>query len=185
MHKEELIMAPRLAYVEPSTATGRAKEIFEGPLKGKSFNIFKSMANSPAMLDLYLGIGGAMAKASLSHKEQEVVQLAIAEAQNCDYCASAHTAIGKGAGLTEAQTMEARRGSMPSDPKLHALATFALAIHNKKGFVSDADVKAFKAAGYTDAHMAEVVGSYTQMIFTSTFNHMNETPVDFPPAPKL
>jgi alkylhydroperoxidase family enzyme len=76
-------------------------------------------------------------------------------------------------------------GSMPSDPKLHALATFALAIHNKKGFVSDADVKAFKAAGYTDAHMAEVVGSYTQMIFTSTFNHMNETPVDFPPAPKL
>jgi AhpD family alkylhydroperoxidase len=178
-------MAPRLAFVDPSTATGRAKEIFDGPLKGKHFNIFKSMAHSPAMLDMYLGIGGAMAKASLSHKEQEVVQLAIAEAQNCDYCASAHTAIGKGAGLTEAQTVEARRGSMPSDAKLHALATFALALHNKKGFVSDGDVAAFRAAGYGDSQLAEVVGSYTQMIFTSTFNHLNETPVDFPPAPKL
>jgi AhpD family alkylhydroperoxidase len=178
-------MAPRIPFVDPATVTGRSKEILEGPLKGKHFNIFKSMAQSPAVLEMYLGIAGALSKASLSQKEQEVVQLAIAQAQNCDYCASAHTAIGKGAGLSEAQTIEARRGSMPSDAKLHALATFALAIHTKKGFVSDGDVKAFKASGYSDAHVAEVVASYTQMIFTSTFNHVNETPVDFPLAPKI
>lgn len=176
---------PRIPFVDPAKSAGRAKEVFEGPLKGKHFNIFKSMAQSPAMLDMYLGIAGAMSKASLTHKEQEVIQLAIAEAQNCDYCAAAHTAIGKGAGLTEAQTIEARRGSMPSDAKLNALAKFALAIHEKKGFVNDADVATFKGAGYNDAQVAEVVGSYIQMMFTSTFNHVNDTPVDFPPAPKI
>lgn len=175
---------PRLTVVDPAHATGRAKEVFDGPLKGKHFNIFKSMATSPALLDMYLGIGGAMGKASLSMKEQEVIQLAIAQAQSCDYCAAAHTAIGKMHGLTEAQTLEARRGKM-TDPKLNALARFALSLHEKKGFVSDADVAAFKAAGYGEQQMGEVVGSYIQMMFTSTFNHMNDTPVDFPPPPKM
>jgi AhpD family alkylhydroperoxidase len=181
---QEEINMPRIAPIDPAHASGRAKEIFEGPLKGKHFNIFKSMASSPAVLDMYLGIAGAMSKASLSMKEQEVVQLAIAEAQNCDYCAAAHTAIGKMHGLTDAQTLEARRGHL-QDAKLNALAKFVLAIHEKKGFVSDADVSAFRAAGYGDAQIAEVVGSYIQMMFTSTFNHVNETPVDFPPAPKI
>lgn len=175
---------PRIASIDPAKATGRAKEVFDGPLKGKHFNIFKSMAASPAVLDVYLGIAGAMSKASLTQKEQEVIQLAIAEAANCEYCASAHTAIGKMAGLTEQQTLEARRGHL-SDPKLNALAKFALAVHEKRGYVSDSDVAAFRAAGYGDQQIAEVVASYTQMIFTSTFNHVNDTPVDFPAAPKL
>ncbi len=175
---------PRIAPVDPAHASGRAKEVFDGPLKGKHLNIFKSMAGSPALLDMYLGIGGAMSKSSLSTKEQEVVQLAVAEAQNCEYCIAAHTVIGQRAGLTEAQTIEARRGRM-SEPKLDALARFALAIHGKKGFVSDADVAQFKGVGYTDAQMGDVVGSYIQMMFTSTFNHVNDTAVDFPPAPKI
>lgn len=175
---------PRIAPIDPAHASGRAKEIFEGPLKGKHFNLFKSMAASPAVLDMYLGIAGAMGKASLSMKEQEVIQLAIAEAQNCGYCAAAHTAIGKMHGLTDAQTLEARRGHL-ADPKLNALAKFALTIHEKKGFVSDAEVTAFRAAGYADPQIAEVIGSYIQMMFTSTFNHVNETPVDFPAAPKI
>jgi AhpD family alkylhydroperoxidase len=175
---------PRLPAVDPAHATGRAKEVFEGPLKGKTFNIFRSMASAPVLLDMYLGIAGAMGKASLSHKEQEVIQLAVAEANNCEYCASAHTVIGKGAGLTDAQTIEARRGTM-MDAKLNALAKFALAIHEKKGFVTDADIASFKKAGYTDQHMGEVVGSYIQMMFTSTFNHMNNTPVDFPLVQKI
>ncbi len=175
---------PRIPAVDPAHATGRAKELLDGPLKGKHFNIFKSMAGSPALLEMYLGIGGAMGKSSLTMKEQEVIQLAIAQAQSCDYCTAAHTAIGKMHGLSEAQTIEARRGRL-TDPRLNALARFALAIHEKKGFVSDADVEALKAAGFAEQQMGEVLGSYIQMMFTSTFNHMNNTPSDFPPPPKL
>lgn len=175
---------PRFPLVDPAHATGRVKEIFDGPLKGKHINIFKSMAASPAVLETYLGIAGAMSKASLSHKEQEVIQLAIANAVHCDYCSAAHTVVGKASGLTEQQTVEARRGHL-SDPKLNALAKFALAIHEKRGYVNDTDVAAFRAAGYNDQQMAEVVASYTQMIFTSTFNHLNETPVDFPTPAKV
>lgn len=174
----------RIAPVDPASATGRAKEIFDGPLAGKHFNIFKSMAASPAALDTYLGMAGALSKASLSAKEREVIQLVIGQANNCAYCTAAHTAIGKSVGLTDAQTIEARRGTL-ADPKLNAIAKFALAIHEKKGFVSDSDLANFKGAGYSEAHAVEAVACYALALYTNYFNHMNNTPVDFPPPPAI
>ncbi|MFI4898857.1 MAG: carboxymuconolactone decarboxylase family protein [Phycisphaerales bacterium JB059] len=176
---------PRLTPIDPETATGRAREIFDGPLKGKHFNIFKGLANSPAALDMYLAMNAALSKASLSAKEQEVIQLAIGRANDCDYCQAAHTAIGQGAGLTEAQTLGARRGEIEDDAKLSALAKFALTLHEKKGFVSDADLSAFREAGYDDAAITEVVASYALATFTNMFNHVNDSELDFPPAPPL
>ncbi|MEO0715481.1 MAG: carboxymuconolactone decarboxylase family protein [Planctomycetota bacterium] len=171
---------PRLPAVDPATATGRTKEIFEGPLKGKHFNIFKAMANSPAALDAYLGLAGALGNANLSAKEQEVIHLAIGNANNCDYCQAAHTAIGKMVGLTDEQTVAARRGTIDDDAKLNALAAFALAIHEKRGFIDDEDLAAFKSAGYTDAHVPEVLATYALATYTNFFNHVAETEIDFP-----
>lgn len=174
----------RLTPVDPSTATGVVKEIFEGPLKGKHFNIFKSMAQSPAALNFYLAASGALGKSGLNAKEQEVIQLVTAQANACDYCLSAHTAIGKMVGLSDAQTLEARRGHV-NDAKLGALAKFAAALHEKRGHVTDADVQAFKAGGYTDANIAEVIAVYATAVFTNYFNHVNQTPVDFPAIAKI
>lgn len=174
----------RIPPVDPASATGRVKEIFEGPLKGKHFNIFKSMAASPSALDAYLALSGAVAKSGLSPKENELIQLYVGEANRCDYCTAAHTAIGQMVGLTKDQTLEARRGKM-SDPKLNALARFVGAIHEKRGFVSDADVGAFKQAGYSDGQMADVLVAYALASYTNYFNHVNQTPTDFPAAPSL
>ncbi|MAY75668.1 MAG: peroxidase [Phycisphaerae bacterium] len=172
----------RLKAVDPANASGEAQKLFEGPLKGKHFNIFKLLANSPAALNAYVAFSGALGKASLSAKEQEVIQLAIGQENACDYCLAAHTAVGKGAGLNEDQILGARRGRVESDPKLDAIARFAKAIHEKRGHVSDADVEAFRGAGYDDGAIAEVVASYALATFTNYFNHIAETEVDFPAA---
>ena len=174
----------RLTPVEPSAATGPAKDIFDGPLKGKHFNIFKAMASGPAALQGYLGLSGAVAHGSLSGAERELIQLAVGQANTCGYCVSAHTAIAKGLHFAEDRIIEARRGRS-SDPKTHALLTFALAIHEKKGHVSDDDVAKFRAAGYNDGHISEVVANYALAIFTNYFNHVNDTPIDFPAAPAI
>jgi alkylhydroperoxidase family enzyme len=68
---------------------------------------------------------------------------------------------------------------------MNALAKFSLAIHEKRGFVSDADVAAFKTAGYGEAHIAEVVANYALAVYTNYFNHVNLTAVDFPAASKI
>lgn len=175
----------RLKTIDPKKAEGRAKEIFEGPLKGKHLNIFKGMANSPAALDAYLAFSGALAKGELSEKEREVVQLAIGQENGCGYCLAAHTMIGKNAGLTDDQAIGARRGKIDGDKKLNALARFSKTLHEKKGNVSENDLKAFKDAGYTDGAIAEVVANYALATYTNFFNHVNETPVDLPEAPSI
>ncbi|MBU6413796.1 MAG: carboxymuconolactone decarboxylase family protein [Planctomycetes bacterium] len=173
-----------LTTIDPASATGAAKEIFDGPLKGKHFNIFKAMANSPAALQAYLGFSGALSKGVFTAKEVEVIHLALGEARSCDYCVAAHTAIGKGAGLTEGQTIEARRGAL-ADKKLDALAKFVLILDEKKGHASAKDVADFRNAGFTDAHVVEAVAQLALATYTNYFNHVNQTAVDFPAAPKI
>ena len=174
----------RLQTIDPATAQGEAKALFEGPLKGKHLNIFKGMANSPAVLNAYLGMAGALSKASLSAADQELVQLAIGQANGCEYCLAAHTVIGKGAGLSEAETVGARKGQV-DDARKQAIVRFAGALHEKRGFVSDEDLSAFRSAGFDDGAVAEVIAVYALATLTNYFNHVNETEVDFPAAPGL
>jgi len=175
---------PRFAALDVNSAPQASKTILEGPLKGKHFNLFKGLANSPAALESYVAFSGALAKGGLSGAERELIALAVAEANNCGYCAAAHTAIGKGAGLSEAQTIEARRGGA-SEAKHAALIKFTLALHEKRGFVSESDLAAFKQVGYTDGHATEVIGNYALNVFTNYFNHANETVLDFPAISKI
>ncbi len=175
---------PRLNVVDPATETGRVKEIFDGPLKGKHLNIFKGFANSPAVLDAYLAMSGALNNSSLSGKDREAVALAVGQANDCNYCLAAHTALGKMAGMSEAETIAARRGDS-DDPRIAALTKFAQAIHEKRGWVSDDNLATFRAAGFSDGEVAEVVAVYALNLFSNYFNHLNETEIDFPAAPAL
>ncbi|MFG0325702.1 MAG: carboxymuconolactone decarboxylase family protein [Phycisphaerales bacterium JB037] len=175
---------PRLNVVDPATAEGRAKELFEGPLKGMHANIFKGIANSGAALDFYVQASGALKNGLLTGAEREVIQLTIAQANDCDYCLAAHTAIGKMEGLSEDQTVAARKGTL-DDAKLAALSKFAGTLHEKRGWASDDDLAAFKSAGYTDGHVPEVIAGIALAYFTNYFNHTHDTEVDFPAAPKI
>jgi len=176
---------PRLNVVDPATATGAAREIFEGPLAGKHFNIFKGLANSPAALKATLELKGALADGVLTGAEREIIALTIGELNGCDYCTAAHTALGKMAGLKEDQTVAARKGESLGDPKLDALATFVRTLHEKRGYVANEDLDAVKTAGYSDAAIVEIIVGYAENILTNFFNHVNETEVDFPAVPAL
>lgn len=176
---------PRLSVIDPEQASGDVREVFDGPLKGKHLNIFKGMANSPAALHAYLGLAGALAKASLSAKEQEAIQLLVSQQNGCSYCLAAHTAIGMKAGLSQDQTVAVRQGVPTGDAKLDALVRFASNLYEKKGRVSDEDLAAVKGAGYDDGAVAEAVASYALAMYTNAFNIANDTEVDFPPPPSI
>lgn len=175
---------PRLSVVDPAQATGKVKEIFDGPLKGKHRNIFKGMANSPAALGAYVALTHALKDGELTPAERETIAIAAGQLNGCDYCVAAHTVMGKMAGLSEGETVAIRRGA-PTEPKLAALTKFVAAMNEKRGFVNDADVAAVRAAGYGDGHIAEIVAVYALNLYTNYFNHLNETDIDFPAPPAL
>jgi uncharacterized peroxidase-related enzyme len=174
----------RLNVVDPRSAVGKVKELFEGPLKTMQRNVFKGLANSPAALQAYLAMSGALKGGMLSQAEREVIALAVGEQIGCGYCVAGHTMLGKFAGLTEDQMLEARRGAL-QDHRLDALVKFVRKLNDQRGKVTDADLAALREAGYTDGHIAEAVAACALSIFTAYFNHVNDTELDFPPAPAL
>src|SRR3954467_13906800 len=171
---------PRLKKLEKGQGNPQANELMNTLDSNKKlFNIFRGMANSPAVLDSYLKFSGAMGNAKLDAKQREAIALAVGQANRCEYCLSAHTAIGKGAGLDEGSIKDARQGRS-KDRKTQGAVTLARAIVEKRGNVNAQDIKGARDAGLEDGELAEVVGTVVQTLFTNYFNHLNQTEVDFP-----
>jgi uncharacterized peroxidase-related enzyme len=177
---------PRIEALKPDTADGKTKDLFETVNKkmGMVPNILRTLGHSPAALEAYLGFSGALAGGVLSPQLREQVALAVGELNRCDYCISAHSAIGKTAGLSEAQMLDARQGKA-SDEKAAAALQLARRIVETRGFVSDGDIKAARDGGLVDAEVVEIVANVVLNVFTNYFNHVAETEIDFPRAPAI
>lgn len=177
---------PRIPTINAELASAEQKQILANVKQGLGLvpNLVSTLAQSPAAAHAYLAFSGALAKGSLSAKLREQISLVVGETNSCDYCVAAHTLLGGKAGLTQDETLAARSAES-SDPKTAAALAFAQKLVKERGIVSDADVAGLREHGFTDGDIAEIVANTALNIFTNYFNHVAETVVDFPAAPKL
>lgn len=176
----------RITAIDLQAAQGRVKELLDA-VKAKLGivpNMTRSMAVAPPVLEAYLGFIGALGRGVLPARVREQLALDVGEANHCDYCVSAHSALGRRAGLSEQDVLDSRRGAS-ADPRADVLLRFARTVLEKRGVVEDVDVAAVREAGYGDAEIAEVVAHVGLNIFTNYFNNVAGTPIDFPRAPAL
>lgn len=159
--------------------------IFDNLKKGLGFvpNLFATFAHSDTALENYLNFSNA--KTSLSAKEREVVNLAVSQVNDCIYCLSAHTAIGKMNGFTDEQILELRAGFSSVNTKLDALAKLAKNITENRGR-TDADVlENFFNAGYTKANLIDTISLVGDKTISNYVHSTTQVPVDFPEAQPL
>jgi uncharacterized peroxidase-related enzyme len=142
-------------------------------------NLFRLAANSPAALNALVAMEGALGKRALRARVREQIAIAIAQENGCDYCLSAHTAIGKMIGVSDSQLADARAGKS-DDAKVDALLTLALHILCERGRIAATELPRAKAAGVTDAEIVEVVAAVALNIFTNYLNIAADTEIDFP-----
>lgn len=171
----------RLTQISDSNASPAAADLF-GAIKAKVGvvpNLYRVMANEPAVLSAALGFNETLGKGSFDQKTREAIALAVAGANSCDYCASAHSAISKSLKVDEAE-ITARLDGRSSDPKLGAILKFAVAVIDKRGFVSDDDLSAARNAGLSEGEIVETIGVAVANILTNYINHVAQTDIDFP-----
>jgi uncharacterized peroxidase-related enzyme len=176
----------RLPLVDPSQAQGKTHDLFEAikAKLGRVPNMMRAMANSPAVLEGYLALSGALGAGSLDPKVRERIAIELAEANRCGYCLAAHTLLGKLAGLDEAERHSARLGES-ADPKADAALKFARSVLDRRGDVSEEDLRKVKEAGYGDGEVAEILALVALNVLTNYFNVAFETPIDFPAVAPL
>jgi uncharacterized peroxidase-related enzyme len=142
-------------------------------------NLFRLVGSSPAALEGYLGLNGALGKA-LDVKTRERIALAVAQVNGCDYCLSAHTYLGANMAKLDAAELAANRHGRSNDAKADAALRFAKTVAETRGQVSTGDIEAVKAAGYTDAQVVEIVLLVALNFLTNLINNVADTDIDFP-----
>ncbi len=143
-------------------------------------NLFRLVATSPAALEGYLGLSGALGKGALPAPTRERIALAVAEVNGCAYCLSAHTSLSKNIAKHDDAEIAANRAGRSNDAKADAAVRFAAKVTELRGHVSDQDLQAVRDAGYSDAQVIEIVQHVALNTWTNYINEVAKTDIDFP-----
>jgi uncharacterized peroxidase-related enzyme len=161
------------------TAPEASRERLEGVKKAWGFvpQLQGTLAESPVALEAYDSLFGLVAtKSSFSPVEQQVVYQAINVFHECEYCTMGHTWLSRSAGMDEAVLQALRNNTPIADARFEALRIFAVSVARERGFVGDAAVDAFIAAGFTREQVLEVVTIIATKTISNYTNHLTHTP---------
>jgi uncharacterized peroxidase-related enzyme len=141
--------------------------------------LFRLVGLSPAALEGYLGLNGALGKA-LDVKTRERIALTVAQVNGCDYCLSAHSYLGANMAKLDAAELAANRHGRSNDAKADAALRFAKTVAETRGQISAGDIAEVRAAGYTDPQVVEIVLLVAVNFLTNLINNVADTDIDFP-----
>ena len=142
-------------------------------------NLFRLVGSSTAALEGYLGLNSALGR-TLDAKTRERIALAVAQANGCDYCLSAHTYLGLNLAKIDDAEIALNRAGHSGDAKADAALVFARKVLDTRGRVSDADLAAVRLAGFSEPQVIEIVASVALNVLTNYVNNVAQTDIDFP-----
>ena len=172
---------PRIDPIDPNrtdaktTATLKAVEAKLGALP----NLFTTLAQAPVALDGYLQLSEALSKGRLTPRQREMIAISVAQQNACEYCLSAHAAIGRGVGLNDEDIKRARHGGAVGEMD-DAVVELALLIVQSRADISDSALQNSRTAGLDDGLIIEVIVHVALNVLTNYVNRIADTVVDFP-----
>ncbi len=171
----------RINVVNHATANAEQKDLLDAiqTQLGMVPNFLKVFANSPVALRAFLGLHGVANDGSLDPQTRERIALALAQQNTCEYCLSAHTAIGAKAGLNRAEIQANREGSS-QDAKAAVAVKLAKSLAEHKGEISTAEILEARNAGYSDADIVESITHFVMNSLTNILGKASRVEIDFP-----
>lgn len=178
-NQEGDIIMERIKLLTKEQASESSQKVLEKLAQGgKIINIFKIMANSPAVLKVYTGMNSALSEKTLDFKIVEKINLSISNINGCEYCNAAHSYLAKD--VISAEEISNSRVGKSSDEKAQAAINFAMAVLKNVGKVSDEELQKVKSAGFSDGEILEIIAVVALNFLTNSINNVAHTPVDFP-----
>lgn len=172
----------RLTAIDPAQATGETRELLDAAQQtlGRLPNFVRTLASSPAALKVWLESYRALTGGQLDPELRERLALGVADFNDSAYCLNVHTFLAKHRAQFSDEAIQESRRFSSSDPRTDAALTFARALLERRGGVSDAEVERVRAAGYSDGEIAEIVmyvGLNLQIDYLTT---VADTEMEFP-----
>jgi AhpD family alkylhydroperoxidase len=146
---------------------------------GRTPNLYRALAVSPAALGGYLAFRGALQRGVLSAALREQLALLVAQENACQYCISAHTLRGGKLGLPPGE-MRANRAGDAQDARVAAALRFARRLLVTRGRLETSDLAAVASAAWSPEEIAEIVAHVALNMFSNLWNHVAQPALDFP-----
>lgn len=168
------------------TAPEGSKNVLNQTKKALGFipNLYGTLAEAPAALNGFALLVEQFEKTSLTPAEKQVVLLATSFENECHYCMAAHSTLAKMASVPAETIQTLREGRPIPDAKLEGLRQFVHKAVQKRGWVSEEEVRAFLNAGYRQPQILEVLLGVAVKTLSNYANNLAHTPLDpaFEPA---
>ncbi len=120
-------------------------------------NLAAGMAESPTLLRAFFAAREIYSQGTLSPIDIQVLSLTNAFENGCEWCMAFHSTGALRDGLSKEALEDLRAGCAPRDPRLRALSDLSRTMVRNRGKVSQQDLEAFYAAGFSKAQALEVV----------------------------
>jgi uncharacterized peroxidase-related enzyme len=151
---------------------------------GRVPNFYRLLSISPKVLDAHTklveGLDGL-----LDLQTRERIAVAVAEVSGSEYGTAEHSYTGQNFGkLSPVEIARARRGEA-ADPKAAVAVTFGHRVARTGGKVTDVDLAAIRAAGFSDAEVVDIVAIVAANLFAALINNVGQTDLDFPKVDPL
>ncbi len=171
----------RITVIDNNNATSEQRELLDAMQLqlGMVPNFLKVFANSPAALRAFLGLHGIASEGSLDAPTRERIALALAQQNACEYCVSAHTAIGRKAGLNGAE-IEANRAGTSQNSKAAVAVKFAKALAEHNGEVTTAEILEVRNVGYSESDIVEIITHVGLNVLSNIIGKASQVEIDFP-----
>lgn len=165
---------------DTATAPAASVELLNGAQKAWGFvpNLHRVLAESPAALEAYGTLWNIAEKTRFTPVERNIAYLTIIYENECVYCMAGHTNLSRMAHVSDEAIAAVREGRTIPDARLEALRRFAARITRNRGVVTPAEVDAFKAAGYDNQAILDLLVLAATKLISNYTNHLAQTPRD-------
>ena len=143
-------------------------------------NIAAAIANSPKLINSLVGVFQQVHSSSLAEQEIQIVLLTDAVANSCAYAVAFHTTLALQQGVSSEQTGAIRERRAPADKRFAALSTLSKTLIEKRGHLSEQELDAFIAAGFTKEQVLEVIAIVAALTNTNYAGTITNAPLEDP-----
>jgi uncharacterized peroxidase-related enzyme len=174
-------LVSRIAIPSLAEAPAETHATLQGVTKrlGWTPHTFLLMALSPNTLRAFVALSGTLSL-TLDVATIESMGMVVSEGSGCEYCLQPHIMLGTRLGKLDAAELELNRNGGSRHPKRAGAVRFAKAVADTRGKVSDEDIAAVRAAGFSDGDIVAIAGLTAQFLFTNFLNNIAQVELDFP-----
>jgi len=171
--------------VVPTDADDRTARLIRARERkwGQSWNVTRTIANAPAVLEMMDHVWDCLSRTSLSPADRELIAMEMATCNGCHYCVPAHRYTARQEARLSAVDLAmletvARGGTLPADCRMSLMQQLVRRLLATRGGLGENEIADFVAQGITPQQMVETIAEIAHCTVTNFTNRLARTPLD-------